>query len=165
MIPDFTKAVDRIAEVVMFENWLRFYFIAEENDTLVLRLPEKAMEQLRKRYPGFYGLAEYLNNEEITHRSSMDAVCLFVAREMEGAVLPESVIGRVFDSPQFQVELQLFGSWVQSHEEQLDENFMEFSDWLSLFTAWKESDEVKQYAKRLAESMPLPASSTSTTTQ
>ena len=145
------QAISRVSEVVMFENWLRFYFIAEQGDTLVLRLPEKAMERLKEKYGPLANLAERLNNEEITHKSSLDAVCLFVASEIDGTALPEKVIAEVFDHPLFHLELQLFGTWVQNHEEQLDAGFMEFSQWLSLFGEWKNTDEVKTHRAALAQ--------------
>lgn len=155
----------RIAEVVMFENWLRFYFIAEEGEALVLRLPEKAMEQLKKRYAEFYELAEYLNGEEVTHESSLKAVCMFVAGGFGGRALPESVVAEVFDSAVFHQELQLFSSWVQSNEEQLDQQFLEFSQWRDLYARWKETDEVREYREKLAEEMALAAADGPQTTQ
>jgi hypothetical protein len=142
--------VSRISQVVMFENWLRFYFISEENDgRLFIRLPEKAMEQLRTRYSAFYGLAESLNNREIDHRTSMNEVCLFVAAEIDGRSASGQGVRQIFDSAAFQAELQLFSAWVQAHEEQLDEAFMEFADWLARYEAWKQTAEVAEYRKRI----------------
>lgn len=155
MSTDLDTAISRISEVVMFENWLRFYFIAEEGEKLFLRLPEKAMEQLKKRYAPFYGLAESLNGVEIDHNTSLKEVCLFVAGGFDGAPLPEEMISRVFESPRFQLELQLFSYWVQGHEEQLDAAFREFSEWLRMFGEWKESDEVQEHKQRLTESLTL----------
>ncbi|MDL2316762.1 hypothetical protein LJC59_06750 [Desulfovibrio sp. OttesenSCG-928-A18] len=165
MNSDFTAAVSRITEVVMFENWLRFYFIDEQDDKLYIRLPEKAMQQLRSRYANLYGLAEYLNEMEIEHKTSLEAVCLFVSQQMDGGANSEGLIARVFDSLQFQVKLQLFGSWVQSHEEQLDSAFMEFSEWQRLFAQWLERDEVREYARQLMDHTPLPATNSTDTTQ
>ena len=154
MASEFDQAVERIAQVVMFENWLRFYFIGEEEGgKLLIRLPEKAMEQLKARYGAFYGLAERLNNREVDHQTSINEVCLFVASEIDGRGLSEQMISRVFDSSQFQAELQLFGAWVQAHEEKLDENFMEFSDWLKQYTAWKQTDEVGAQRKNILSHM------------
>ena len=154
MASEFDQAVERITQVVMFENWLRFYFIGEEEGgKLLIRLPEKAMEQLKARYGAFYGLAERLNNREVDHQTSINEVCLFVASEIDGRGLSEQMISRVFDSSQFQAELQLFGAWVQAHEEKLDENFMEFSDWLKQYTAWKQTDEVEAQRKNILSHM------------
>ncbi len=146
MKPNFETALARITEVVMFENWLRFYFVEEtEDDTLIIRLPDMALAKLRTHYGHLAGLAERLNSTEINHKTSLNAVCLFVASEIDGVLLPEALIGEVFDSTRFHLELQLFSSWVQSHEEQLDEAFMEYSLWLQLYREWKNSDAVKEH--------------------
>lgn len=165
MTSDLEAAVGRVAEVVMFENWLRFYFIAEEDDKLFIRLPEKAMEQIKQRYSTFYDLAEILNNEEIDHQRSLKAVSMFIAGGFDGRSLPDSVVAEVFDSPKFQLELQLFSNWVQNHEEKLDARFMEFSEWRTAFILWKETDEVQSYARRLIESMVLASTDAPKTMQ
>ncbi len=144
---EFTSALDRITEVVMFENWLRFYFIVEEDEKLFIRLPDAALARLREHYPRTAGLAERLNGAEIDHQSSLNAVCLFVASEIDGVVIPPTLIETVFNSPRFHLELQLFNSWVQAHEEQLDAAFMEFSLWQQVYREWKNSDAVQERLK------------------
>ncbi len=153
MLPDIQEAQSRVAEIVMFENWLRFYFIAEEDDKLFIRIPAQAMEKLHADYPKLVGLAERLNDNEIDHKTSMQAVVMFTATEMDGLVLPEPLIEQIFDSPRFHLDLQLFSSWVQSHEEQLDAGFMEFSTWQSMFDEWRKSDKVQEYAAEVAGAM------------
>jgi len=165
MTAEVEAAVGRVAEVIMFENWLRFYFITEEDDKLFIRLPEKSMEQIQQRYRNYYDLAAMLNNEEIDHQHSLKAVCMFISGGFDGRPLPESVVAGVFDSPKFQMELQLFSNWVQNHEEKLDERFMEFSEWQKAFALWKDTDEVKNYTKRLAESMAFAPSDAPKTVQ
>ncbi len=166
MTSEFDEAVSRITQVVMFENWLRFYFITEEEDgKLLIRLPEKALEQLKARYASFYGLAESLNNREIDHQTSVNEVCLFVATEIDGKSLSEQMINRVFDSTQFQVELQLFSAWVQAHEEMLDENFVEFNVWLERYAAWKQTDEVEAHRKSIVSHMSRLVQNSTTTAQ
>jgi len=145
MTPEIEAAAGRVADVIMFENWLRFYFISEEGDTLFIRLPEKAMEQIRQRCQSYYDLAAMLNNEEIGHQRSLKAVCMFISGGGGGTLLPDAVLADVFDSPKFQLELQLFTHWLQSHEEKLDERFMEFFEWQKAFALWKDTDEVKNY--------------------
>lgn len=155
MVSSFDSAVKRIAEVVMFENWLRFYFIVEEDEKLVLRLPGKAMEQLKKRYPSLYDLAEMLNGKEVDHATSLKEVCLFVAGGCGGKPVPEGLAEKVFESSAFQLELQLFSYWVQGHEAQLDASFMEFAGWQREYEAWKQSDEVRDHIRKLTESAAL----------
>ncbi len=165
MSPDLQEAQRRIAEVVMFENWLRFYFIAEEGDKLFIRIPEQAMSKLTSGYPRLAGLAERLNNKEIDHKTSLEAVIMFTASEIDGVVLPEALIGQVLDSPRFHLALQLFGSWVQSHEEQLDAGFMEFSVWQSMFDEWRKSEKVQEYAAEVAGAMLRTVKNVPDTTQ
>ena len=165
MSSNLQNAVDRIIEVVMFENWLRFYFIVEEGDTLYIRLPEKAMEQLKKRYGRFYDLADRLNNVPISHETSMNEVCLFISGGFDGHPISDETVSRVFESGAFQMEMQLFGYWVQAHEEQLDASFLEFSEWKRLFSEWEQSDEVREYRTKLAERLVLSGSDASETVQ
>lgn len=56
----FQKSVLQVLEAVMFENWLRFYFIIEKPDApadengekpLLLAVPEKGMERIKEHYP------------------------------------------------------------------------------------------------------------------
>jgi hypothetical protein len=162
---EFDNAVDRVVQVIMFENWLRFYFIEEDGEALVIRLPEKAMEQLKSRYADFFDLADRLNNREVDHQTSMSEVCLFVTNDFSARRLPEDLATRVFDSARFMLEMQLFGSWVQSHEEQLDQGFLEFNAWLERFRQWRESADVREYAKTLASRNPTYACNTTDTTQ
>ena len=150
MASEFDEAVNRITQVVMFENWLRFYFISEEkNGKLFIRLPENAMAQLKARYGAFHGLAERLNDREIDHQTSINEVCLFVAARIGGRGLSEQIVNQVFDSSPFQTELQLFSAWVRAHEEKLDERFIEFGDWLKQYELWKQTDEVEAYRKKI----------------
>lgn len=165
MSSNLQNAVDRIIEVVMFENWLRFYFIVEEGDTLAIRLPEKAMEQIKKRYGRLHDLADRLNNVPITHETSMNEVCLFISSGLEGQPLSDEAVARAFESDLFQTQMQLFGYWVQAHEKQLDAGFVEFSEWRRLFLEWEKSDEVQEYRKALAGRLVLNGGNASETVQ
>jgi hypothetical protein len=152
MALSFAQAVERVSEVVMFENWLRFYFIdGESDDALFIRVPEQGMEKLKKNYPQLFGLAEQLNNGRIDHASSVREVCLFVAAEIDGRAIPEAMVQRVFSSPEFAVNIHLFSMWVQAHEEQLDKAFMEFSLWRSMFDEWLKSDAIREMVKELTQ--------------
>ncbi len=165
MLPNMQAARDRVVEIVMFENWLRFYFIAEEGEKLLVRIPEQAMAKMREAYPKLVGLAESLIDKEIDHKTSVEAVVMFTASEVDGTVFPENMVGQVFDSPAFQLELELFGSWVQSHEGQLDAGFMEFSRWREMYQEWKKSDKVREYAAKITEAMHRTVNPGSDTTQ
>lgn len=165
MDTNFDAAIKRIIEVVMFENWLRFYFIAEEDNKLMIRLPERAMQQIKSRYGTLFDLADRLNMCEVDHKTSMNEVCLFVANDFSTKALPEELASRVFDSPHFQLELQIFSSWVQSHEEQLDQNFMDFISWQKGYQEWRNSEEVLAYRKKISSSISTISNNGTGTTQ
>ena len=147
----FQEAVRQILEVVMFENWLRFYFISEpEGGGLALAVPEQGIVRIRVKYPRFMPLVEELNGKEISFEFSRRAVCAFVATQLDGKAMPVNMADLVLDSAGFQLEMQLFNNWVQGHEEQLDKNFSDFSTWKRLFGEWRNSARVKEWAASLA---------------
>ncbi|MDR2695710.1 MAG: hypothetical protein LBC79_04950 [Deltaproteobacteria bacterium] len=147
----FQEAVRRILEVVMFENWLRFYFLTEpEGGGLALAVPEQGLARIREQHPHFIPLVEELNGREISFELSRRAVCTFVAAQLDGKAMPVNTADSVLDSAGFQLEVHLFNSWVQGHEEQLDRNFVDFSSWARLFEQWRNSGKVKAWAAGLA---------------
>ncbi len=148
----FADAVQKVLEVVMFENWLRFYFITEQPDEpekLFLTVPEQGMKRMRELYPHLSPLAEELNGREIDFDTSRTAVCTYVLTALEGRTIRRDMASTVFDSATFQTEMQLFNTWVQAHEAQLDKNFLDFGAWRSLFAQWRASDPVKELAAQL----------------
>ncbi len=156
---NFNKAVEIILEAVMFENWLRFYFISEtlgDVEVLYLTVPEQGMERIKELYPHLLPLAELVNNKEVTFESSRTAVCTYVITDVDGKRIPQNMSNMVLDSNTFQIELQLFTTWVQSHESQLDETFLEFGTWQNFFSQWRETDEVKDFRLQMHASVTMP---------
>lgn len=148
----FANAVQHVLEAVIFENWLRFYFISEKPDApddLFLAVPEQAMQRIQEQYPHMYPMALALNTQAIDFETSRRTLCTFVVTELDGKVIPAEMGVKVFDSTTFQTEMQLFNTWVQAHEEQLDRAFMDFGMWRSLFAEWRTSDAVKEWATQL----------------
>ena len=155
MSTSFEKTVARVIEVVMFENWLRFYFIADgEGDDLMMRIPEQAMKKIATLYPELADLAERLNNDIITHDSSMREVCLFVASAIKSS---DEVLQRTFSSNEFQMEAQLFNSWLQAHEAQLDAGFADFGTWCAMFKEWKQTPKVQEYVASVQDKLQRTA--------
>jgi hypothetical protein len=146
----FQQAVLQILELVMFENWLRFYFVSEqEGGSLTLAVPEQGITRIREQYPRFMPLVEELNGKEISFELSRQAVCTFVVTQLDGKAIPVNMADLVLDSAGFQLEMHLFNSWVQGHEEQLDTIFLDFSAWKRLFAEWRDSGKVKEWAASL----------------
>ncbi len=149
----FHDALRDVAEIMQFENWLRFYFIQDEGDDLVLRVPEPAREKITSQYAHLVPLLEGMNDAAMSYEKSLSTVCQFVVTTLEGKQYPSGVVGSVFDSPEFQKEMQLFQIWVQVHEEQLEQAPMEFGTWKNLFTDWKNSEQVRQRVKAIDKDM------------
>lgn len=148
------QAVTDVAEIVQFENWLRFYFLQERGDDLVMEIPEQALERIRAKHPGMAGLVEDLNGRNMDYQASCNAVCEYVATTIDGKAHPVGTAEKVFDLPEFQMEMKLFGVWAQAHEEQLDQGFLDFATWQELFEQWKASKEVQEHFEAIRGCRP-----------
>ena len=143
------NAIADITEVMKFESWLRFYFIEEEANMLFIRIPQKSMEKIKADYKELAPLAEKINNEEINYEKSVSAVCGFLIDTLDGPKYNPGVVQQVFDHDVFQMEMNLFNTWQQAHEEQLDGMFLDFGKFMELFEEWKNSEDVKQYFEEM----------------
>ncbi|SDF54094.1 hypothetical protein [Desulfovibrio legallii] len=170
----FRKNVDQVLEAVMFENWLRFYFISEKPDAdvpeggeppLFMAVPVKSMERISELYPHLLPLADAMNGKEVAFETSRQAVCQFVLEQMDGKVLPRNTAGMIFGSAAFQVRLQLFNTWVQMHEAQLDRGFLDFDAWRKLFTEWTATPAAKELGEKLSLSFQSAAPAADATVQ
>lgn len=152
----FAQSVQHILEAVIFENWLRFYFITEkpladtQEDALYIAVPEQGMARMRELYPHLLPLAESLQGKEITFDVSRTALCTYVVTELDGKRIPRNMSDTVFDSSTFQMEMHLFNTWVQAHEAQLDKGFLDFTAWKNLFQEWRASEAVQEWTAQLA---------------
>lgn len=146
----FTKAVEDITEVFMFDHWMRFYFIFEEDKKLLVKVPEETLEKIEKDYPMFKSLVDMQNNEEIDQQKSMNNVCSFIGARFDGTKYNSKIVPKVFDSKDFKLEMYLFNLWIKGHESYLESEVMDFNDWKDLYTGWRGQDEVKDYIERLS---------------
>lgn len=164
---NFQKAVADILEAVIFENWLRFYFIKENapqgslNDSslsgeqiLTIDIPEKSMAKIAELFPRMLPMAESMNHKPIDFETSRRAVLTFVLDNVDGKELPRGMAQTVFSSATFQAKLQLFNTWVQMHEEQLDGGFLDFGKWRGLFARWLESPVARELGQKLMGHAP-----------
>lgn len=146
----FRTAVYEILKVVIFENWLRFYFIVEAQDgSLHIELPEKSLRKISELYPEYLPLAQSLNNKSIDFETSRAAVLTYVLDCLDGKKLAPRMAQTVFSSSSFQVRMQMFNAWVQMHEDQLDRGFLDFGAWLGLFEQWESGPGAKELAAKL----------------
>ena len=157
----FQSAVAAMIEAVMFENWLRFYFISEKPDAapsggeapLFMAVPVKGMERIAELYPHLLPLADEMNGQEVTFEMSQRAICNFVATHVEGKSVARDSAAMIFNSSTFQVQMQLFNTWVQMHEDQLDRGFTEFGAWRKLFDEWRQTPGARELAEKLTISI------------
>ena len=157
----FQTGVAKVLEAVMFENWLRFYFISEKPDAapsggeapLFMAVPVKGMERIAELYPHLLPLADEMNGQEVTFEMSQRAICNFVATHVEGKSVARDSAAMIFNSSTFQVQMQLFNTWVQMHEEQLDRSFVDFGGWQRLFDEWRTTPAARELAEKLSISV------------
>lgn len=153
------NAERRILEAVIFENWLRFYFIREEagnnpqaEPALKIEVPLKNMEQIKNLYPGLLPLAERLNNMPVDFEISRKAVLDFALYNLESKTMPRRGLLEILESGNFQIQLQLFQAWLQTHEEELDSCILPFGQWLDRFYRWRREDGARKLAEGFADS-------------
>lgn len=150
---DFQKQVNDVLEVVMFENWLRFYFIqqgADENDLKIV-LPAKTRDRIAELYPGLNPLAEKLDGRAIDFETSRNSVIDHIMKELEGKSLPKGGAAKILQSSTFQTRLHLFHTWEQLHEDQLDNGFQEFGAWRSLFAQWLQTPGAQKLENQMMQ--------------
>lgn len=156
------KAVEDVLDVLMFEQWMRHYYAVERDGRLFLEIPSEVMDHVRAEYPQLFGLAEQLSGGEISYQRCQEAVCTFVAGNLDGAKYAAEVIGSVFDSRRFKIEQYLFNLWLKGHESYLDAAVRPFAEWREMYANWKKMDEVKDYILKLKAGVSS-AAQTSTT--
>lgn len=155
----FKEEVRLILEVLMFENWMRFYFIKEEKIKpegggeeavrLKMDMPEKTLGKIKELYPDLYPLAKEINGRNIDFETSRTAVLAYVMEALDGTKMPRGEAQRVLSSATFQTDLNLFHAWLQMHEAQLDQGFAPFDVWRDMFAKWKESPAAKELAENM----------------
>jgi len=145
------NAIKDTVEIFQFDQWMRFYFVKEDGETLRIEIPEDVLEQVKTAFPGLHGLADLCNNGVIDYRRSQENVCAYVAARLEGDKYDATVMPQVFDNAAFKIEMYIFNVWLKMHESHLDEEYLDFGQWLEMYEGWNSLDEVKQYRKRLLE--------------
>ena len=151
----FKQAIQSMLDAIIFENWIRFYFLMEEEEQagkearIYIGIPDQAMSRIRENYGALIHMAEQLNGKEATLETSRNAVCDFIRREYEGNIIPQGSVTAYFDTHSFQIELQLFNIWVQGSETFLEQQFMDFNQWRASFRNWCNSEHGQQIRTQL----------------
>lgn len=151
MSDDFQSVLADVAEAMQFETWLRFYFLTQgEGDALVMDIPAEAQEAIQRDHAGLWPLAEALNRKAVDYQTSVNEVCTFAARFLDGVRHRAGLVDKVFDSRDFKVEMHLFGLFLSGHEAAFDQERLGFAQWREIFARWKASDQVRDYLAKAA---------------
>lgn len=157
----FAQNVEDVLEALMFENWIRFYFIAEKDELdeqgekrLVIAIPDKGMDRIGELYPRLESLALGVNGREANFETSRKAICEYVLHELDGKSMERGTAASIFDTQAFQVGAQLFNIWVQAYEQRLDERFLDFGSWRRLFSEWRASEQGRDIELKLGINAP-----------
>ncbi|MBQ7739368.1 MAG: hypothetical protein IJT59_06930 [Desulfovibrionaceae bacterium] len=155
---EFKNAVDKIIEAVMFENWLRFYFISpmeeegnpDSNDEhLFLILSDKALKKIEELYPELLPMAMYMNKKELSFELSQKTISIYVVENIDGHIIPRDTAQSIMNSMAFQTQLELFNTWISLHEDQLEQGFSDFGAWKEMFANWQESESGHELKEKI----------------
>jgi len=159
------NAVKDALEIFQFDQWLRFYFVVEKDDGLMIEIPEDVLNQIHEDHPELHRLADLVNNAVTDYKRSQENVCAYVGARLDGQKYESTVLPQVFDNSTFKVEMYIFNVWLKMHEQHLDEEYMNFNGWLEMYDGWNSLDEVKEYRAKLVESGTDPGSPVCNTPQ
>jgi hypothetical protein len=160
MADQFKQALKEITDICKFEYWLRFYYMIKEGDEHKLDIPESDVHTMEKDLPSLAGLAANLNKEIMTPEKSQQKLIEYIKSRLDGEKFDITRILSVLNSKSFQVEMQAFHIWVEVHEDQLEENPMNFPEWMQLFEAWKRTGK----GQDVLQTLTAPEDSSQATT-
>ena len=145
----YASAVADIAQVFMFEQWLRHYFVVEKDGALFVEIPQDDLKLIYEKHADLGGLADMFNNGEITYEKCQTMVCAFVGTRFDGSKYGPEVVARTLDGKAFKIEMYVFGVWLKGHESFLDAQKLPFGEWLEMYEGWTAMDQVKEYRRKL----------------
>ncbi len=138
------EALKEISEVFKFELWLRFYFIEEEDGKLRINLDDQVIEKMEKEYGHLARIASSLNRIELDPVVCQKTIVEHLMDEFDGKKYEMGYIPKILDSAAFKTEIQLFNTWTQLYEEQLDKTTLSFGKWKELYDKWKRSESAEK---------------------
>jgi hypothetical protein len=160
MAEQFKQALKEVTDICKFEYWLRFYYMTKEGDEHKLKIPESDIQSMEQDIPFLAGLAAKLNDEIMTPEKSQQKLIEYIQTRLDGERYDITRILSVLNSKSFQVEMQAFHIWVEAHEDQLEENPMNFTEWMQLFEAWKRTGK----GQDVLQTLTAPEDSSQATT-
>jgi hypothetical protein len=156
----FKEALKDLTDVCKFEHWLRFYFVRETEDGLLLDIPEEALETIKQSYGSLAELAEKLNQVLITPEISQQTMIAHISKTLDNQKHASNLIPSVLNSKSFEKEMTVFHIWVNAHENQLEQEVYGFRDWMQMFEAWKRTDKGQEMLGNLQSGSSEPDQTT-----
>lgn len=145
-----SNACAEMVKVFHFEFWLRYYFIEERDNGIFIQLSAEQAKQMQAQFPEFWELVERMQNQPLSPELSQQAVVEFLQLNYDGKKFPSNTVPKVLDTKEFSIEMYLFDTWLNLHEEQLMQKIYGFDYWMHAFSEWKNSDRGQQVAQSLA---------------
>lgn len=138
------QVLSDVSRVFMFEHWLRFYFVQEQEGEISLELTSAQLKKIHGTYGELGELAERMNGENLSPEICRSFIVDFLRDQYDGKKYPMGMVPQLLDQPVFQLELALFNVWANLHEAQLEEGILGFEKWEDFFSTWKESEQGRQ---------------------
>ncbi|MBT8764172.1 hypothetical protein KFV02_09530 [Desulfohalobiaceae bacterium Ax17] len=138
------SAVKEVSKPFKFEHWLRFYFVHQAGEDLVIFLSPEHVQKLKEKYGQLSRLAEELNGKVISPQLSQQTIVQYIQQVYDGTKYEVGFIPRVLDSLEFNTEIHGFNIWVSLHEEQLDKKVLDFDTWLEIYDEWKKTENAQK---------------------
>lgn len=143
------QALIDVSRIFHFEFWLRYYFVEEKDGKIFIALNEEQRTQVRDQFSEYWDLAERMVGVPLSPELSQRVVVEFLQLHVDGVRYPHAAINEVLDSKEFSVEMHLFDTWINLHEEQLMKKIYGFDTWMHIYGEWKDTDKTKQMAQAL----------------
>lgn len=159
------NAVKDALQVFQFDQWLRFYFVKQNGEELVVDIPDDVLASIKEADDHLYRFADLVNDAPTDYKRSQDNVCSYIASRLDGQKYEKTVLPQVFDNATFKVEMYIFNVWLKMHEPHLDEEYMSYFEWMEMYEGWNSMDEVKEYRAKLVESGTDPGTPECSTAQ
>jgi hypothetical protein len=143
------NALNDMARVFHFEFWLRYYFIEERDENLFIELSAEQAKQMQAQFPDYWELVERVQGRPLSPELSQQSVVEFLQVNFEGKKFPANTVLKVLDSKDFSVEMYLFNTWLDLHEEQLMQKIFGFDYWMHIYDEWKTTEKAQQLSQSL----------------
>ena len=150
MADQFKQALKDVTDICKFEFWLRFYYMTKVGDEHKIAISESDVATMKQDLPLLGGLAAEMNNEVMTPEKSQQKIMDFIQNRLDGERYDMTRILSVLNSKSYQVEMNAFHMWVEAHEDQLEDNPMNFTEWMQLFEAWKRTGKGQEVLQTLS---------------